>query len=395
MKRCLSSLLLLCFVLPLLKAQDNVALRHRPFQVSLIYPLSTNGPKATKFSNSLSFNMIAGYNGGLNGIEMGGFLNAIKHNANGIQMSGFANVVGKNLNGIQMAGFLNTTGKNANGMQMSGFANLAAKNVKGLQFAGFSNVAAKNVRGGQFSGFVNVAGKDVRGIQGAGFANYNGKDFRGVQAAGFANISGGHVRGLQLSGFLNVAKKLSGVQIGVVNYVDELKSGAPIGLISIVRKGGVRAIGLSRSDMFNYEATLRLGAPAFYNIVSYGWAPVENANNAWSLGYGLGMMTNPDRNLGLQVEAVAYQLFEDGTWYVDELNMLNRLSGNLQLRLLGGFSLYGGVSMNAAISQRTNREGQIGSDLLPNELYQDGFADGGRTRVSVFPGFQFGAMLEL
>ncbi|MEL6651180.1 MAG: hypothetical protein AAFQ87_10295 [Bacteroidota bacterium] len=378
MKPYLSFLLLFAFCLPQLKAQDNIRLKNRPFQVSLIYPLSTNGPKAYKYTNNLSFNMIAGYNGGLNGIEMGGFLNVIKHNANGIQMSGFANAVGKNVNGIQMAGFSNTVRKNVHGIQMAGFANAAGKNVKGLQFGGFANVAGKSVRGGQFSGFINLAGKDMRG----------------VQAAGFANVASGHVRGLQLSGFLNVAKKLSGLQIGVVNYVDELEKGAPIGLISIVRKGGVRAISLSRSDMFNYEVSARLGAPAFYNIISYGWAPVENANNAWALGYGLGAMTNPDKSLGIQVEAISYQLFEDGTWNVEDLNMLNRLSGNLQLRLLGGLSLYGGVSMNALISQRTDREGQIGSDLLPEELYQDGMLDQD-TRLSVFPGFQFGVMLEL
>ena len=66
-----------------------------------------------------------------------------------------------------------------------------------------------------------------------------------------------------------------------------------------------------------------------------------------------------------------------------------------QLRLLGSLSVYGGAAWNVAVSDRVNREGIVGSSLLPAELSFDEHSYDGRTRVSMWPGLQAGIMLEL
>jgi hypothetical protein len=372
-------LLVLALLGPGLLAQSHKEInRHRVFQLSLIYPLSTNGIKAGQTSTNLSLNLLAGYNGELNGIEMGGFLNAIRYNANGIQMSGFGNIVGRNLNGLQMSGFFNMAAKYANGVQLAGFANLAGKDANGFQSAGFAN----------------ITGGSLHGTQMAGFLNLNGRDAYGLQMAGFANIAPGRVKGVQMSGFLNYAGSLRGLQIGVVNYIGELEKGAAIGVVNIVREGGIKAVSYSRNEIMNHNLSLRMGTPWFYNVFSYGWGPGD-LNRNWSIGYGIGAMTKPEKNLGLQVEAIAYQLYEDGTWDTDALNMVNRLQANLQLRLIGGISLYGGAAWNVGVSNRVNREGIVGSSLLPEKLYFDELTPNGDFRVSMWPGLQAGVMLEL
>lgn len=373
-------LLLLCgfFVLPTHAQHDKEITRNRVFQVSLIYPLSTSGIRAGQTSTNLSLNLIAGYHGELNGIEMGGFLNTIRYNVNGIQMAGFGNIVGRNLNGIQMAGFFNMAAKHANGTQLAGFGNVSGKDANGFQSAGFINIAGGSLNGTQMSGFLNLSGRDVKGLQ----------------IAGFGNFAPGMVKGLQLSGFFNVAGTLKGVQIGVVNYVDKLEKGISIGLLTFVREGGVKAVSYSRNGMFDHNVSLRMGTPAFYNIFTYGWNPNNGLPN-WALGYGIGAMTNPEKSLGLSVEAISYQLFEDNTWNVTDLNMVNRLQANLQLRLFGGIALYGGAAWNVAVSDRVNREGIVGSSLLPTELNYDQLTPNNQVRISMWPSLQAGVMLEL
>lgn len=48
------------------------------FQVSFLPGVGTNGLESSNYTNYLSFNIIAGYNGGVEVIELGGFSNTIK-----------------------------------------------------------------------------------------------------------------------------------------------------------------------------------------------------------------------------------------------------------------------------------------------------------------------------
>ena len=154
-----------------LPAQDSV--RISPFHISFITPLGTNGLQSWNTVNRISFNLFAGYSGGLKGIEVAGFANALKGD----------------MNGIQLAGFCNNTFGEANGVEI------------------------------------------------AGYWNYNRHNVKGLQLAGFANVTTGTQTGVQASGFFNYAHRLKGVQVSVVNVADTVEKGIPIGFLSFVKHG--------------------------------------------------------------------------------------------------------------------------------------------------------------
>ena len=165
----------LCLSLPGVKAwaQEEEPAPRSLVHISLITPLGTNGLESWNTVNHLSLNLFAGYSGGLDGLEVAGFANALKGDMRGIQVAGFCN---------------NTFG-------------------------------------------------DADGFEIAGFWNYNHRNVKGMQIAGFANLTRGTMEGIQVSGFINYAKVVKGLQIGYINIADTIESGMPIGFISFVKDG--------------------------------------------------------------------------------------------------------------------------------------------------------------
>lgn len=285
------------FLVPndLLALNNNIIyLENRPAQISFLPRISSNQNLSGIVSNTVSVNVLAGFNGAVEGFEIGGFANITKQYVNGFQAAGFGNVVGgsvsglqvggffnwtigsvngwqiggfqnyvaSDLNGLQLAGFLNILNGKMNGVQTAGFLNYSAQSVEGIQLAGFGNICKSDISLAQVSGFFNI-GQHVGGIQLAGFANFASKGVDGIQVAGFANISdssvggvqlagfanfnaenndGGQISGfmnisnvvkkVQLSGFLNVANKVYGSQIGIFNLASKVK-GLQLGIFNI------------------------------------------------------------------------------------------------------------------------------------------------------------------
>jgi len=296
-----------------LHAQDSTRLS--PFHLSLITPLGTNGLQSWNTTNLISINMFAGYSGGLKGIEMAGFANALKGDMNGIQMAGFCN---------------NTFGR-ANGMEIAGFWNFNRGKVNGLQLAGF----------------VNVALDTVVGLQGSGFANVTVGDTHGVQASGFANITTGTQKGVQASGFFNYARKLRGVQLGVVNVADTVEKGIPIGFLSFVRNG-YKVIQIGGNETLFGEISFKTGVRQFYNILSVG-AAIRNNSIKWGFGYGIGTLIPVGRRMDLSLEAVSYQINEDA-WYTEHMNLLNRLNLSLSYNITRMIGVFAGASWNVLVT---------------------------------------------
>lgn len=196
-------------------------------QVSFLPLIGTNGSLSGNITNNFSLNVFSGYSKGINGIEVGGFLNIIREDVVGTQISGFANITGNETEGAQVAGFFNYNGGdllgaqvagftnlligNVNGVQAAGFANTLKGKMNGAQLAGFSNLTTADVDGFQVAGFTNVALGDVRLAQISGFSNY-GNNVEGFQAAGYFNFAYGDVKSLQAAGFANIAKGNSKLQ---------------------------------------------------------------------------------------------------------------------------------------------------------------------------------------
>jgi hypothetical protein len=291
-------------------------------------------------------------------------------------MAGFCNNTLGKANGIELAGFWNFNKGKVNGLLLSGFANVALDTVVGLQGAGYANYAHGSTNG-QLSGFANVSTGDVAGIQGSGFANVVTGNMKGLQATGFANVTTGTQRGLQASGFFNYAKKLHGVQLGVVNVADTVEKGIPIGFISLV-KNGYKVIQIGGNETLYGEISFKTGVRRFYNIFSVG-ASMKNDSITWGWGYGIGTLIPVGKRMDISIEGVSYQLNED-TWYTDHMNMLNRLNLALSYNFTRTIGLYAGGSWNVLVT------GNEIDGEHPHHFHSD---------VSMYPGFTAGLRIGL
>lgn len=350
---------------------------YRQWQVTLIPPIGTNGRLSGLVTNQFSLNAFIGYNGGVDGVEFGGFFNFIKHQMHGAQFAGFGNMVGGsvdgaqfagyfnhnfgNLNGAQFAGFYNFNHGENEGFQAAGFFNMNLKNTNGVQAAGFLNVNRGDFNGAQGAGFVNVNGGDFNGIQAAGFVNVNGKNFNGTQLAGFVNVNGKHINGMQiagfinlakevdggqLAGFVNIAKKVRGFQIGLVNIADSAE-GITLGLVNFIRTG-LHQIELNKNEN-NYGIAYRSGTRKFYSIILLNSnLPIKDSNTIMGYGFGIGTAVKLAKPLHLIVDLTSQHLTLN--FLSDHLNLQNRLSAGLELKLLKGVSIFGSASLNHMIA---------------------------------------------
>lgn len=387
-------------------------------QVSLLPPLSSNGVNNAGSVNRLSINIIAGYAGGVKGAEFGGFANILKYNMEGLQLSGFTNVVGHSVNGIQAAGFVNVNGTNVQGIQLSGFANVNGDSLKGMQLAGFVNVNGVSMNGLQGAGFVNWNGGNSVGYQSAGFCNVvNGSlhgaqfagfnntvkgnikalqlsgfsnvvagDMHGLQGAGFANVVAGDIQGMQMSGFINVGKRLSGVQLGFINYCDSVKTGSPFGFLSIV-KHGYHKPEIFTNESFQGGIQYKTGTNVFYNIFSFAvHHTASRTYYAW--GYGVGTKLKLLNRSAINLDLSSHHINSGNTW-TTHLNMLNKLSVTYSYGIFRNLTLFAGPSFNVFVSKNQGQSDfQSAPSIIPSLRFYDEILDD--TRLILYPGFQAG-----
>jgi hypothetical protein len=357
-------------IFPVLVFSQAVEKPVRPFQLSLLPLIGTEGLEVVDYRYKVSLNIFAGINGGVEGLEMGGFLNINKGFMQGLQGAGFMNIVHGELEGIQGAGFGNIVNGPAKGIQGSGFGNIVNGEFKGFQGAGFMNVVNGSSMGFRGAGFGNIslgmhmgfqgagfmnASFGMMGFSGAGFANFSGGNVEGFQGAGFANFAGGRVHGVQLAGFMNlvseiegiqgagfinIAGRVDGIQIGVINISDTIR-GVPIGVISYVRRGGYRVIELAASDALLMNASIKTGVRKFYNIFSFGFRPFNDPVHR-GFGYGLGTNIDFSENLNMQIEGHVTQLHRNLPWKNRDINFLNELRITLGFSGNGSFQIFVG-----------------------------------------------------
>lgn len=356
-------------------AQEPVLKPARNFQLSLLPMLGTEGTSVLHHRYHMSVNLFAGITGGIEGLEMGGFMNLTNGTVEGLQLAGFGNIVNGPLRGAQGAGFMNIVNGPAKGLMGSGFLNVVRGGHEGVMGAGFLNVSAdaasgvsgagfmnitrgsfKGVTGSGFmnvteggfegiagTGFMNVVGSDAQGLMGAGFANIVSGNMKGPQIAGFMNVSG-NLEGIQVSGFLNIAQKVKGTQIGFINICDTIE-GVPVGFLSIVRKGGLRQFELGASDALFLNAAFRIGVDRFYNIFSMGYHPQSNSE-FWGYGYGIGTQKWLSETASMGFEVQQTNLVKNWSWsefeqnYLYEFRLLAALNLNSSLQLFAGAVLY-------------------------------------------------------
>lgn len=403
-------LTLLAIVLPLfssiyanesdsIKTKDSVSTM--PFQFTFISPIGTNGLLSSKTTNYLSVNLIAGYNGGVNGVEVGGFANVLEYDMKGSQFAGFANVVRGNVQGLQAAGFSNYAHGNTDGIMLAGFTNHSNKSSNSFQAAGFSNQVLGSVKGAQLAGFANFCQDSLTGFQAAGYANYSGDKTLAIQAAGFSNTAKGDVTGsqiagfgnvavgdlqgsqiagfgnaakdvdgAQISGFINLAKTVSGTQISLINVADSFSHGVPVGFISFVRSG-YRNYSFGVNELAWAEFQYRTGTDRLHNVFALALNPIPNTSS-WAFGYGLGSKVLDTEKSDVLIDLMSYQVQEKELFTI-AYNALYRFSARYEYHPSAQrFAIWGGPSLNLHQSSYTRGDGTaFTSKLSPYSLLED------------------------
>lgn len=273
----------------------------RAFQVSLIPYVGTNWMNKGAYSTAVSFNLLAGYTGGVDGFELGGLLNIVRNGVSGVQVGGLGNIVGKGTNGLQIGGLFNVNLGHFKGLQLSGLMNFQKDTLSGVQIGGLVNylegkmrgvqigglicITTGNADGWQIGGLANVAVLDVGQAQIGGLVNY-ARHIYGFQLGGLVSIASGHVDGLQISGLFNYAKNVNGVQVSAFNFAQTVESGIPIGFFSYVAKGGLHRFELYADETFYGNVAYKTGTNRFYNIFQVG------IGTSWMINYMYGIGTS-------------------------------------------------------------------------------------------------------
>lgn len=342
----------------------------RDWQLTFVPPLGTNGSLSGLVDNKFSFNLLMGYNGGLNGVEFGGLVNFIRKDVVGAQFAGLGNIVGRNTNGAQFAGLFNH--------------NIGI--VEGFQAAGFYNYNNDAARGVQLAGFMNVNRGIMDGFQAAGFGNFAGSYSRAVQVAGFINTAN-EIDGGQIAGFINVARKIRGFQIGIINIADTAE-GIAIGIVNFI-KNGMHQLELSSNELNHFGLAYRSGTGRFYSIVNINSPlPLSDTGNLISYGFSIGYRAKLSKTFYWNTDIGSRHLTID--FNSDHLNILNRLNTDLEIRLFKGFSVFGGVSLNHMINDTEDPRFESRFEKLVSKPL---ITDNGRFTQVVWTGWQFGVRL--
>ena len=295
--------------------------RKVPAQISFVPLVGSNGISRIGTDNYVSLNILGGMTKGTKGLEIGGALNINRKQMYGIQISGAANIVG-----TDMYGWQNTAG-------------------------------------------YNYVGRDAIGFQIGGVANHVRRNFEGWQFSMGANITEGQMDGLQMATLFNYARKVNGVQFGVINISDTI-NGLAIGIINISRNGYLR-VELQGSEVLHNNIRFKSGTNGFYTILEGG---VRWSNTGFA-GYGVG------GGVGSRVVYAKKRMFTefeaDFLWMNEDrapdfsLNLINRFTVTLGVRLGGPVELQVGPTFVYHHSTVKNPDGTYNSELGLNPFYRN------------------------
>lgn len=296
------------FFLPLIGLFNLAQGTHRGGQIGLI-----NITQENQHGGQMGLYNMAVWN--INGAQVG--LINISEDANGAVV-GLINANEK-INGLQ-AGLVNTS-ESVNGVQL-GLVN-ASEETYGVQF-GLVN-AVEDVYGVGF-GLVNATGA----ICGVEFGMVNVSEWvEGGVELGLLNVSH-DLYGVGL-GLVNITTNLKGIQLGLVNVVESVKKGVPFGLITLVEKGGYRALELSTSEMFPVNLSYKMGTKKLYTNYVLSYHP--DLDNKIAVGIGAGTNVNLSNAMYLNPEILTQNriVSRNSFMYSFGLNVGYKLTENLHL----------------------------------------------------------------
>lgn len=399
--RTVSLLLFLLIPVSSLFAQDREELQYRKWRVTLFTPIGTNGVEAPDYTARYSINLLYGYHGGLDGIEVGTLFNITKKYSNGFMLAGLGNISGgpiegvtitpglnaskSNISGLHFTGLGNVAQGSVEGLILSGFGNISRGSIEGLTISGVGNIAENNIEGLSVTGGINASKGDIEGLHITGLANISGDDQEGLIMAGLFNTAGSSLSGLTLAGGFNVAKNIEGLtasgfanigqemeglqfsglnlsrrseglQIGLINLAREFE-GMPVGLFSLYGNGR-KNIDLRTSDAGFTEAGLNLGTYRVSNMLIFGF---NNAldRDVYRIGWSLGLEKNikdvfknaKNEDWYVNQELSVVRNFENEIDFDQSTNLIWSFKYLFGKRFSQGFSVYGGPTLNMQVTR--------------------------------------------
>lgn len=350
------------------------------FNFSLVPPLSTNSVFRGPVKNALSLSLVASYSYGLGGAALSPVWSAVGGDASGLVASGVGAWVGGDLRGAALSGVTNLVGGRGRGLLDAGVLNLVVGDFSGLAAAGVGNVQLQEASALLAAGVFNYVGDDGRGLEVAGVANINRGDFSGLQIASVVNVSG-DLSGAQL-GLINRAATVRGLQLGLINVADSVDRGAPIGLISVVRHGGMHSLELAATDSMPLSLMLKLGSRTVFTILGAGIDPFRETTR-WSGSVGLGVARPIGRFFlegDLLAGGVQLDIRQFDTRGPDLLTELRLLAG---YQILPALAVMVGLSAHVSVAPRRQPSYSALSGL--ESVYTSG-----DTAVRLGPGFVIG-----
>ncbi len=217
-----------------------------------------------------------------------------------------------------------------NGFEAGGIFNYNLGDLNGVQLAGVANINKERSSGLMWAGCFNLSMNDARGVQ---FADLNmaTRDFTGFQA-----------------GVFNYARRLKGVQLGIVNIVGEDNGAVPIGLFNVV-KGGYYALEIVADNTIHTNVNYKMGVEHFYTIYKLGWSRYED-NPVYSVGLGVGSMMTLAPRHKISFDLSANHIVYNDDWNSDE-NCLAKLDLSYRFSMGEHVSLLAGPSFNWYVSE--------------------------------------------
>ncbi|PCC70270.1 hypothetical protein SAMN02745121_03402 [Nannocystis exedens] len=342
---------------------DPSQYRVMPIQFGFVYPLTTNKiEKQRKVINHFSLNLILGRAAMIDGVEL----------------SSGANWVDENVRGVQLSAGVNYVGGNVRGFQSTAGANIVRGDVRGVQGAAGFNVTGGDAQGVQAAAGVNVVRGHMRGIQAVGGANW-ARSVAGVQV-GPINVTR-EARGAQI-GVIGVAGgKVSGAQIGVINYADE--ADAQVGVINVTRKGGVFA-DIWTSDLAAFNLAVKFRAKYTYSYLALGLHPAGEGRGFMS-GVGFGGHVPIKQSFYLDLDLGSYWAHPQFKFTANP-SLLGTLRVILGWQATRRIAVWGGPTLNVDFDFEGGRK-RMGYGWVVFREPLD------RLEMRMWPGFVFGVQL--
>ena len=309
--------------------EEIMPIKCKPAQLTFFYPLGTGLVKSAEKCYHFSLNILGGVTGQVNGVELGSLFNINRYGAKGVQFAGIFN---------------STSAKDA------------AESSRNAQFAGIFNRTQKG-KSAQFAGIFNVG--DTAYVQAAGIFNrtnsayfqaagiFNHGNNAYFQAAGIVNVA--KQTKFQIAGILNITQK-GRFQAGLIN-VRDTADGVSLGLINVVKKGGVKEFGIEAGEFIHTALTFRSGVKRLYSIISVGGNYTEKF---FTIGAGLGTSVKLIGNLSMNFElthSALYNIDDFKDWRFSGWRSLTQFSPMLNYRFAKHFKMYLGPTLNLCIQK--------------------------------------------